>query len=69
MLHINYSNFNQCKQHLNTEAKEEQRKKQWQDFLENNTVKLRSVDNYLKDQELELRKHYEQLEEKLKQGH
>ena len=41
--------------------KEEQRKKRWQEFLEQQSEKLVSEDNIIKEKEAELRKHYKQL--------
>lgn len=46
--------------------KEEQRKKQWQGFLAQQEAKLLCVDNTIKEQEEELKKHYQQLQEQLK---
>ena len=52
----------------NTESleKEAVRQKKWIDFLDQNTADLAAVDNLVKEKELELRKHYQDLEQKLK---
>ncbi len=47
-------------------TREALRQQKQQDYLENNTQKLSSLDTLIKEKELELRQHYQQLEEKLK---
>lgn len=46
--------------------KESQRQKRWRGLLDQNTADLAAIDNTIKEKELELRRHYDQLEEKLK---